>query len=132
MYPENMVAPMRQELSNLGVEELKTPEDVEKFLQESRLKLVIINSVCGCAAGNARPAIKLISKDIPKIATVFAGVDIKATQKLRSYIEFPASSPAIVLFKGNEVVFMLHRHNIEGRSPGEIAQDLKEAFNKFI
>lgn len=132
MYPEHMVAPMRQELTDLGVQELRTPEDVDNALQG--LTLVVINSVCGCAAGNARPAIKLAlqGEKVPKIATVFAGVDSEATQKLRSYIEFPPSSPAMALFKDKEVVFMLHRQNIEGRSPEEIAQDLKEAFSKFV
>ncbi len=136
MYPEELVAPMREELTSLGFEELKTVDDVEKILADHKgTALVIINSVCGCAAGNARPGVRMAIKNeiLPdKITTVFAGVDREATEKVRSYLlGYPPSSPSIALFKDGQVVQFIPRMNIEGRMPAQIASDLKDAFNTY-
>jgi putative YphP/YqiW family bacilliredoxin len=134
-YPELMIAPMRRELTSLGLRELRTPEEVDAFLEENRERtaMVAINSMCGCSAGSMRPAVALALKHttLPDArATVFAGQDIEATARVREYItEYPPSSPSIALFKGGRVVFMLQRHEIQGRSPEEIAADLTRAFD---
>ena len=136
MYDERFVTPMRQELTRLGVEELRTPADVDALLKDaSGTTLVVVNSVCGCAARNARPAVATALRHAVKpdhLATVFAGQDVEATAKARAYFTgYPPSSPSIGLLKDGEVVFMLERWQIEGRSSDAIANDLVEAFDRF-
>ncbi len=136
MYPEEVVAPMREELTTIGVKELRTAEAVDAMLSDGKgTTLLVVNSVCGCAAGNARPGVRLAlshTKTPDNITTVFAGQDAEATARARSFIQgFPPSSPSIALFKDGELVFMLPRHQIEGRFPEQIAQDLIDAFDKF-
>jgi len=134
MYPADLVQPMRDELTTQGFQELQSPEEVDKFIQEKGTKLVVVNSVCGCAAANARPGAKesLDNDKTPeKLATVFAGVDGEATEKARSYMApFPPSSPSIALFKDGELVHMLERHHIEGRPAEMIAENLKSAYDE--
>ncbi len=136
MYPEEIVAPMREELTSIGVRELRTVEEVDQvFKHHKGTTLLIINSVCGCAAGSARPAVRMALENEHRpdeCVTVFAGVDLEATERARAYIKhYPPSSPSMALFKDGEVVAMLQRHNIEGRMPEQIAQDLIAMFNKF-
>ena len=136
MYPEHMVAPMRQDLSQEGFSELRTAEEVENLLStEKGTVLVVVNSVCGCAAGNARPGAKSAIKNTKKpdqITTVFAGVDKEAVAKAREFmIPFPPSSPCIALFKNGEVVHMLERHHIEGRPAVAISANLISAFDEY-
>ena len=136
MYPEYMLQPMREELTRLGVQELRTADAVDALLQEHKgTALVVVNSVCGCAARNARPAIAmaLANATKPEVSTtVFAGQDREATDRARSYFAgYSPSSPSIALFKDGDVVFMLERYQIEGRSAQEIAQDLTGAFNQY-
>ena len=135
MYDERFVTPMRQELTRLGVEELRTAADVDARLKDaSGTTLVVVNSVCGCAARNARPAVASALRHSVKpdhLATVFAGQDVEATAKARAYFTgYPPSSPSIGLFKDGEVVFMLERWQIEGRSANAIAEDLVTAFDE--
>jgi putative YphP/YqiW family bacilliredoxin len=134
-YPELMVAPMRQDLTRIGFKELCSPEEVDDLLRdEQRPTLLVVNSVCGCAAGAARPAVYLSLQGEKKpevLATVFAGQDLEATQRARDYIVgYPPSSPSIALFKGGELVWMMERHEIEGRSPYQIADALTEAYER--
>ena len=136
MYDERFVTPMRQELTQLGVEEMRTPEEVDAKLKDSKgTTLVVVNSICGCAARNARPAVARALQHTVKpdsLTTVFAGQDIPATQKARSYFTgYPPSSPQIALLKDGKIVFMLERHQIEGRTSGEIADDLVGAFDRY-
>jgi putative YphP/YqiW family bacilliredoxin len=136
MYPEDFVRPMREELTRVGFRELRTPEDVDATLkQEKGTVLVVVNSICGCAAGKARPAVaKALSHHIrPEIlATVFAGQDREATDRARSYFNgYAPSSPSIALLRDGKVAFMLERSNIEGRDSAAIAEDLTDAFNRF-
>jgi putative YphP/YqiW family bacilliredoxin len=136
MYPEYMLQPMREELTRLGVQELRTPEAVDALLQEQQgTALVVVNSVCGCAARNARPAIAMaLSHAVtPAVSTtVFAGQDREATDRARSYFTgYAPSSPSIALFKDGDVVFMLERYQIEGRSAQQIAQELTGAFDQY-
>ena len=136
MYPEQMVAPMRQDLTQEGVIELRTSEEVEQLLStEKGTVLIVVNSVCGCAAGNARPGVKSAIKNANKpdhITTVFAGVDKEAVAKAREFmVPFPPSSPSIALFKDGEVVHMLERHHIEGRAAEAISANLIAAFDEF-
>jgi putative YphP/YqiW family bacilliredoxin len=136
MYDERFVTPMRQELTQLGVEEMRTPEEVDAKLKDSKgTTLVVVNSICGCAARNARPAVSKALQHAVKpdaLTTVFAGQDPQATQKARSYfVGYPPSSPQIALLKDGKVVFMLERHQIEGRTSGEIADDLVSAFDRY-
>ena len=136
MYDERLVAPMRQELTRLGFEELRTPEAVDaKLPQTGTTTLVVVNSVCGCAARNARPAVAMALQHGTRpdaLTTVFAGQDTAATQKARGYfVGYPPSSPSIGLLKDGKVVFMLERYQIEGRSADEIARDLAGAFDKY-
>ena len=136
MYPEMLVAPMRQELTRLGVEELRTPEQVDTALRDaSGTTLVVVNSVCGCGARSARPAVAMALDHAVKpdrLTTVFAGQDAEATQRARSYFTgYPPSSPQIALLKEGKVVFMLERHQIEGRSSDEIARDMIGAFDRY-
>src|ERR1700681_3969159 len=134
-YPEFMIAPMREELTRLGAEELRTPEAVDQTLQNSKgTVMVVVNSVCGCAAGKARPGVALaLQHEVrpDKVATVFAGGDIEATERARSYFTgYPPSSPSIGLLKDGKLVYMLERHQIEGRGPEQIAFELRQAFEK--
>ncbi|WMJ73056.1 BrxA/BrxB family bacilliredoxin [Cytophagaceae bacterium ABcell3] len=137
MYPEQLTAPMRQDLVSAGFKDLKSPEDVEDLLNnEKGTVLLVINSVCGCAAGAARPGVKLAVEQSAKkpdvLATVFAGVDKEAVQKAREFTApFPPSSPSIALFKDGEVVHFVERHHIEGNSAEMIAQHLEAVFNEF-
>jgi putative YphP/YqiW family bacilliredoxin len=131
-----MVTPMRRELTQLGVEEMRTAEEVDAKLKDAKgTTLVVVNSVCGCAARNARPAVAraLAHSARPDVATtVFAGQDIEAAQRARSYFTgYPPSSPQIALFKDGKLVFMLERHQIEGRSSTDIAADLVGAFDQY-
>jgi putative YphP/YqiW family bacilliredoxin len=135
MYPEQIVRPMREELTRLGVEELRTAADVDAKLKDARgTTLVVVNSVCGCAARNARPAVAMALQHAvkPDVATtVFAGQDAEATQRARSYFTgYAPSSPSIALLKDGQLVFMLERWQIEGRSAQEIARDLTAAFDQ--
>jgi putative YphP/YqiW family bacilliredoxin len=136
MYDERFVTPMRQELTRLGVEELRTAAEVDQKLKEvPGTTLVVVNSVCGCAARNARPAVASALRHSVKpdhLTTVFAGQDVEATTRARSYFTgYAPSSPQIGLLKDGQVVFMLERWQIEGRSADEIAKDLVGAFDQF-
>ncbi len=134
-YPEMMIAPMRDDLVSIGFSEMKTPEDVDDILgKETRTTLVAVNSVCGCAAANMRPAVFLSLQTERKpevLTTVFAGQDMEATDRTRDYITgFPPSSPAVALFKDGELAYFMERHQIEGRLPQEIAADLRAAYEE--
>lgn len=134
-YDPRMVQPMREELTRLGVKELKTVGEVDATLGDARgTTLVFVNSVCGCAAGTARPGLALALQHGTRpqqVATVFAGQDLDATARARQYFsDYAPSSPSIALFRDGEVVHFVHRHMIEGRSPQQIAKDLTEAFDK--
>ena len=136
MYPEPMIAPMRQELTRLGVEELRTAADVDATLKDAPgTALVVVNSVCGCAARNARPAVaRALQHGVKpdRVTTVFAGQDVEATKRARElFVGYPPSSPSIALLRGGKPVFMLERHQIEGRSADEIAADLRGAFDRY-
>ncbi|MGH7459256.1 MAG: BrxA/BrxB family bacilliredoxin [Longimicrobiaceae bacterium] len=135
MYSELMVRPMRQELTTLGVEELKTPAEVDQALEKRGTTLVVVNSVCGCAARNARPAVAIAlgHHSLPdQCVTVFAGMDREATGRAREHLSgYPPSSPSIALLKDGEVAFMLERNRIEGRSAEQIAGDLTQAFDEY-
>src|SRR6266850_5541264 len=128
-YPEEVIKPMREELTRLGVEELKTPEAVDEAVQNSKgTVMVVVNSICGCAAGKARPGIALaLQHDVrpDKVATVFAGADIEATERARSYFTNHApSSPSIGILKDGKLVYMMERWQIEGKGPAQISADL--------
>uniref|UniRef100_UPI00404A0E5C BrxA/BrxB family bacilliredoxin n=1 Tax=Flavobacterium sp. TaxID=239 RepID=UPI00404A0E5C len=135
MYPEDLVKPMRAELSEAGFSELHTAEAVSDALKNEGTTLVVVNSVCGCAARNARPGAKMSlanSKKPSQLVTVFAGVDKEAVNAAREQMfPYPPSSPSIALFKNGELVHMLERHHIEGRPAEMIAENLKEAFNEY-
>jgi len=135
MYDERLVAPMRAELTRLGVEELRTADAVDERLAARGTTLVVVNSVCGCAARNARPAVAeaLRHPTRPDAATtVFAGQDVEATAAARRHFAgYRPSSPSIALVKDGETVFMLERHQIEGRTAADIANDLKQAFDRY-
>jgi len=136
-YNPVLVQPMREELIKIGITELITADAVDKFMsQKTGSAMLIINSVCGCAAGRARPGVAaaLNSSDVPdRVATVFAGQDLEATARARSYFShIPPSSPSFALFKDGEFVFMYPRHLIEGRSPDIIGTDLVEAFKEHL
>ena len=137
MYPQELVAPMAKDLTDEGFESLKTAEDVKGVLESNQgTVLLVVNSVCGCAAANARPGAKIAlrqSEQKPeKCVTVFAGVDKEATQVAREFlVPYPPSSPAIALFKDGQLVHMLERHHIEGRSAEMIAENLKGAFSMY-
>jgi len=134
MYPAELVKPMREDLTNVGFSELHTVEEVEKAIAKEGTTLVVVNSVCGCAAANARPGARMSlqnSKHPDHLATVFAGVDREATDKVREFmIPFPPSSPSMALFKNGELVHMLERHHIEGRPAEMIAENLMDAYNE--
>lgn len=135
MYPPNLTAPMAKDLTDHGFEGLTTPEDVVDAIENTKgTLLLVVNSVCGCAAANARPGVKLALRNdhTPgRNITVFAGVDKEATDKAREYLlPYPPSSPSIALMKDGKLVAMLERHHIEGRTAFQIANDLKEHFNE--
>ncbi|HET6851194.1 MAG TPA: BrxA/BrxB family bacilliredoxin [Pyrinomonadaceae bacterium] len=135
-YPEIMIRPMREDLTRLGAEELRTPEQVDETIRNSKGTLmVVVNSICGCAAGKARPGVALaLQNEVKpdKVATVFAGADIDATERARSYFTgYGPSSPSIALLKDGELVYMLERYQIEGRNAHEIAGELTQAFEKY-
>lgn len=134
-YPEIMIRPMREDLTRLGVEELKTAEAVDETVKNSTgTVMVVVNSVCGCAAGKARPGVALaLQHDVKpdKVATVFAGADIEATERARSYFTgYGPSSPSIAILKDGELVYMLERYQIEGRDATQIAGELTRAFDE--
>lgn len=135
MYPEELVMPMKAELTQNGFTDLTSPEAVEDFLKKEGTTLIVVNSVCGCAAGGARPGVihSLTGNKKPdNLGTVFAGFDIEATQKARAeMMPFPPSSPSVALFKDGELVHMLERHHIEGHSPQMISENLQQAFNEY-
>ena len=133
MYPEQLVKPMREDLTNVGFQELHTSDDVTNAISKEGTTLLVVNSVCGCAAANARPGARMSldnSKKPNHITTVFAGVDKDAVNKAREFmIPFPPSSPCMALFKDGELVHMLERHHIEGRPAELIAENLRDAYN---
>ncbi|UII23498.1 BrxA/BrxB family bacilliredoxin [Fulvivirga ligni] len=137
MYPEELVAPMRTDLTQVGFEELKTSEEVDNHFNDHKgTTLLVINSVCGCAAGAARPGVKWAVQQTDKkpssLATVFAGVDKDAVAKAREYtLPYPPSSPSIALFKDGELVHFIERHHIEGRNAEMIGNHLLEVFKEF-
>ena len=135
-YPESFIGPMRQELTRLGVQELRTAPDVDALLsQTGKTIMVVVNSMCGCAAGKARPGIALalqhaVTPDV--VATVFAGGDIEATERARGYFApYPPSSPSIAIMRDREVVHFVHRHQIENQSADAIARNLTDAFDRL-
>ncbi len=134
-YPEIMIRPMREDLTRLGVEEMKTPEAVDDTVKNTKGTLmVVVNSICGCAAGKARPGVaRALEHDVKpdKVATVFAGADVEATERARSYFTgYGPSSPSIAILKDGELVYMLERWQIEGRDAGQIAGELTKAFDE--
>jgi putative YphP/YqiW family bacilliredoxin len=136
MYDERFVTPMRQELTQLGFREMRTADEVDKMLESAKgTALVVVNSVCGCSARMARPAVRIALENPIKpdvLTTVFAGQDAEATERAREYFTgYPPSSPSISLMKDGKLVFMLERFQIEGRPAEEIAHDLVNAFNKY-
>lgn len=136
MYPAELTDPIREECQEIGLTELKTPQEVEAALTKPGTALVYINSVCGCAAGGARPglhmALEKAAKKPAQVTTVFAGVDKEAVGKARGFFpEYPPSSPSAALLKDGEVVWFLHRHQIEGRHPQQIAEQFAKAFEQF-
>jgi putative YphP/YqiW family bacilliredoxin len=136
MYPEQIVTPMKEELTDNGFSELLTAEEVEKQLEEKGTTLVMINSVCGCSAGSARPGVLMAVANSQKkpdhLTTSFAGFDMEAVEKLREHLlPYPASSPSIALFKDGQLVHMIERHQIEGRPAQIIAHNLIATFNEY-
>ena len=133
MYPEEIVKPMKEELTKIGFNELLTRDDVNIAIEKPGTTLIVVNSICGCAAANARPGVHLSLQNNKKpdnLVTVFAGVDTEATNSAREMmIPFPPSSPSIALFKNGTLVHMIERHHIEGRPAELIAENLKEAYN---
>ena len=136
MYPAEIVMPMKAQLTSNGFEDLTTPEQVENAIKQDGVTLVMVNSVCGCAAGAARPGVvmSLNNEKVPThLTTVFAGFDKDAVAKAREFFApFPPSSPAVALFKDGELVHMLERHHIEGHSAQAIAENLKAAYNELV
>jgi putative YphP/YqiW family bacilliredoxin len=134
-YPEILIKPMRDELTQIGVQETRTPEQVDAAVNQPGTVMVIVNSVCGCAAGRARPGIAMALKNrtLPdRMITVFAGADIEATDHARSYFKgYPPSSPSVGLFRDGQLVYMLQRHQIEGREAPQIASELTAAFDRY-
>ena len=134
-YSELMIRPMREELTRIGVEEMRTSEDVERTLNDSKgTVMVVVNSICGCAAGKARPGIaRALQHSVrpDKVTTVFAGADIEATEKARSYFTgYEPSSPSIALLKDGELVYMMERRQIEGKDAWQVANELTQAFDQ--
>lgn len=135
MYPDHIVQPMKSDLTTVGFEELTTPAAVDRAIASKGTVLMMVNSVCGCAAGAARPGVKLAvhgDKRPDKLTTVFAGVDIEAVAQARKhFLPYPPSSPSIALFKDGKLVHFIERHHIEGRSAQMIADNLKMAFEQY-
>jgi bacilliredoxin len=136
MYPAEIVIPMKEELTENGFEEMLTPVDVDQALSKTGTALVVINSVCGCSAGTARPGVLLAvhhsNKKPDQLKTSFAGFDVDAVKKIREHLlPYPPSSPSIALFKDGQLVHIIERHNIEGRSAQMIAQNLLGAFEQY-
>ena len=136
-YSELMVRPMREELTSMGFEELRTPEEVDAFMgQKQGTAILVINSVCGCAAGQARPGVRMALEHATRpqrLATVFAGQDVEAAARARSYFpDIPPSSPSMALFKDGELVYFLPRHRIENKSANEVASDLTGSFERDL
>lgn len=135
-YPEYLIAPMREELTQLGVKEFRTAAAVDEAVKGTPGTLmVVVNSVCGCAAGKARPGIAMALSSAPSkpdvVGTVFAGADVEATDRARQYFAgYPPSSPAVALLRGGKIVYMMERHQIENQTAEKIAQDLRAAFDK--
>jgi len=134
-YPEEFIRPMREELTRLGVEEMRTTEEVDAAVRDSNGTLmIVVNSICGCAAGKARPGVALALKNEvrpDRVATVFAGGDVEATARARSYFTgYAPSSPSIGILKNGELVYMMERWQIEGKGPAEISADLVKAFEQ--
>jgi putative YphP/YqiW family bacilliredoxin len=131
-YPEPFIAPMREELARLGFEDLRTPEAVDAAVKHAGTTMVVVNSVCGCAAGKARPGIALAlrqGKRPDRLTTVFAGADVEATETARGHFApYPPSSPSIALLKDGKLVYMMERRDIEGRTSVMIAEELQKAF----
>ncbi len=135
-YPEFMIYPMREELTRLGVEEWKTPEQVQEGIEQTQgTVMLVVNSVCGCAAGKARPGIAMALQHEVKpdrVATVFAGADIEATEKARAYFKgYQPSSPSVAILRDGQLVYMLERSQIENRGPQQIAEELTRAFDQY-
>lgn len=135
MYPAELVKPMREDLTREGFQELHSVEEVDNMIKKPGTTLVVVNSVCGCAAANARPGARMSlqnNKTPDNLVTVFAGVDREATDRARGYmVPFPPSSPSMALFKDGELVHMLERHHIEGRPAEMIAENLVNAYNEY-
>ena len=136
MYPEVMVIPMREELTRIGIAEARTADEVDRAVKnQPGTTMVIVNSICGCAAGRMRPAVRIALQNSvkpDKIVTVFAGQDKEATERARSYFTgYPPSSPSIALLHDGELVYMMQRSDIETREASDIASELKAAFNQF-
>jgi putative YphP/YqiW family bacilliredoxin len=135
MYPEAIVKPMKAELVTAGFEELTNPEDVDKAIKSDGTVLVVVNSVCGCAAGACRPGVKKSLENVKKpskLTTVFAGFDVEAVSEARKHFTpYPPSSPAIALFKNGELVHFVERHNIEGHNANAISEHLKAVYNEY-
>ncbi len=133
-YPDMMVAPMREDLVRIGFKELRGPQDVDEVLgNETATTMLVVNSICGCAAGAMRPGVFLSMQEVEKkpavLTTVFAGQDMDATERARQYLTgYPPSSPAIAIFKDQELVYMMERHQIEGSTPEQIAANLQAAY----
>src|SRR5438477_11440525 len=135
-YPEILIKPMREDLTRFGVEETRTPEELDDVIRNTKgTVMIVVNSVCGCAAGLARPAIGMAlqhSAKPDKAVTVFAGADVAVTERARGYFEgYFTSSPSVGILQDGRIVYMLERHQIEGRDPYSIAKDLKDAFDRF-
>ncbi len=135
-YPEIMIKPMREELTRLGVQELRTPVQVDETLQSPEgTVMVVVNSICGCAAGKARPGVaQALKHEVrpDKVVTVFAGADVEATERARSYFTgYTPSSPSIALLKDGKLVYMMERFQIEGKEPSQIASELTQAFDRY-
>jgi len=136
MYPEIMVIPMREELTRVGVQELRTAVEVDRaIVNQAGTTMVIVNSICGCAAGRMRPAVRIALQNTArpeKMFTVFAGQDAEATERARSYFTgYPPSSPSIALFRDGKLLYMMQRSDIEHREASDLAAELKKTFDKF-
>jgi putative YphP/YqiW family bacilliredoxin len=135
MYPEIMIVPMREELTRLGVEELRNPAAVDQFVHRPGVTMVVVNSVCGCAAGRMRPAVRMALENSAKpdnLGSVFAGQDREATEQARAYFEgYPPSSPSIAILQDGKIVHMMQRSDIEHRDAHDIAGELARVFNKY-
>lgn len=136
MYPQEIVMPMKKQLTSNGFEDLTTAEMVDEAMKRSGTTLVMVNSVCGCAAGAARPGVVLSlegNKKPKHLITVFAGFDYESTERMREFLKpFPSSSPCVALFKDGELVHMLERHHIEGHRAEAIAENLKSAYEEYV